>query len=137
MFVCNICEDLYSALPACSQPLCVSCMPLPVACAVEVMLKRVIQMSRLWPISLFVLAATFSLPLCQDYTVCWVLPPVSLGRVTLRHLSQAGTACGACQVLKQATESRVQGTKQAFSCSAPSFWSVHKNRACLSLSINI
>lgn len=35
--------------------------------------KGVIGMSAHWPSSLFVLAATFSLCLCQNYPLCWVL----------------------------------------------------------------
>lgn len=103
-YLFKIWKDLQPALPACGQPLCVSCVPLPVACAVELMLKGVIWMSAHWPSSLFVLAVTFSLCLCQDYALCWVLALVSQGRVTLRYLLAAGTKCGAWQILQQATE---------------------------------
>lgn len=107
----------------CSQPclpvasLCVSCVPSPVACAMELTPKWVIQMSRLWPSSLFVLAVTFFLSLCQDYPLHWVLPLVSLGRVTLRHLLASWYQ--ARRLPSAGTSHReiwVQGTKQACSC---------------------
>lgn len=97
-------KDLQPALPACIQPLSVCCVPLPVACAVELMPKGVIWMSVHWPSSFFVLAVTFSLCLCQNYALCWVLALVSQGRVALRHLLAAGAKCGAWQMLEQATE---------------------------------
>lgn len=127
-------------MPACSQPPCVSCVPLPVACAGELTPKWVIQMSRLWPGSLFVLAVTSSLSLCQDYPLRWVLPLMSLGRVTLRHL--LASWCHARHVPSTGTshgEIWAQGKKQACSCSARSYRSdhlqVHKTRAWLFLRI--
>lgn len=68
--------------PASLCQLCATAM----AYAVELMARGVIWMSAHWPSSLFVLAVTFSLCLCQNYPLCWVLALVSQGRVTLRHL---------------------------------------------------
>lgn len=70
------------------------------------------------PVPIFVLAVTFSLSLCQDYPLCWVLPCVSLGRGTLRHLLASWYH---------------RRAKQACRCSAPScrFYQVHKTRAWL------
>lgn len=72
-------KDLH---PASLCQLCATAM----AYAVELMARGVIWMSAHWPSSLFVLAVTFSLCLCQNYPLCWVLALVSQGRVTLRHL---------------------------------------------------
>lgn len=86
------------------------------------------------PVPFFVLAVTFSLSLCQDYPLCWVLPLVSLGRVTLRHL--LASWCHARHVPSTGTSHReiwAQGKKQACSCSTRSYRSdhlqVHKTRA--------
>lgn len=100
--------------------------------------KWVIQMSRLWPSSLFVLAVTFSLSLCQDYPLRWILPLVSLGRVTLRHLLASWYRTWCLPTTGRShREIWVQGTKQACGCSAPSYQSDHlqvcKTRAWLIL----
>lgn len=101
----------------CIPPLCVSCVPLLVAYAVELMARGVIWMSAHWPSSLFVLAVTFSLCLCQNYPLCWVLG--------LREGSpwgtslQAGTKCGVWNSGTSHGETWMQGEKQVCSSSAP------------------